>query len=120
MKIIRKRRVMAARKRNAVDGYAVKVHNYRTACYDLFLFDNESDADAAYEGLEMLSYNAEQGMYDNEDEFNMDLELILDSANEYVEEIDFRRAIDDNDVWTADDGTRWQIVNPTAVGGISL
>ena len=116
-KITANRKVMASR--NRVDGYAVKIHNYRTACYDLLLFDSKSDAVAAYQALEDLSYGADQGMYD-EDEFNFALEDIFNSADEYVEEIDFRRAIDDNDVWTAGDDTRWQIVNPSAVGGISI
>lgn len=107
--------------RTRVDGYAVEIHNYRTACHDLLLFSNKRDAENAYDNLRIISDSIDEGLYESEYEVDEALNFVFDSADEYIEAIDFRREIDNNDIWSAGDGTKYKIVNPrTLISGISI
>lgn len=107
-----KRAIKAATE--AVDGYAVDLHNYRTAMHDLLLFDSYDEAYAAYEALAGIDDEVDEGTITDED-YEFAISDVFESAEDFVEEIDFRRDIDRNDVFTAGDDTRWQIVNDVPV-----
>ncbi len=69
------------------------------------LFSNLDDAEYAYDQLDDISESDA-----NEDEIAIDLGVIIDTCDEVVNEIDWRREIDKNDVWTAGDDTKYQII----------
>ena len=90
---------------NYVDGYAVDIRDMGNGYHHLLLFNDEADANYAYDQLDALSESDK----DDED-IAMDVDAIVDTCNEVVNEIDWRREIDSNDIWTAYDDTKYQIV----------
>lgn len=88
-----------------IDGYAVNIHDMGKGYHHLLLFNNLDDAEYAYDQLDDISESDA-----NEDEISFDLDAIIDTCDEVVNEIDWRREIDKNDVWTAGDDTRYQII----------
>lgn len=109
-----RRRPITAAKKPKVDGYAVKIHDMHDAMYDLLLFNNENDADWAYEQLSAIEGRAEAGAID-EFTYADFIGEIFNTSADYIEEIDFRHEIDSNDIWTALDDSKWQIVNAVSV-----
>lgn len=112
-----RRPIKAARGRR-VDGYAVEIRDMHDAMHDLLLFNNKDDAEWAYEQLNTIEHNFNTDYYyDDLDEYEYRdmISDIFNQADDYIEEIDFRREIDDNNVWTAYDDSTWQIVNDVQV-----
>ena len=100
-----------------VDGYAVKLHDYGKGYIHLLLFEDKYDAEDIYTQLESLSDGAE--MLDDEEfdieVFNDEVSSVIDKADEVVTEIDERREVDKNGIWTAVDDTKYQIINDVPV-----
>lgn len=90
-----------------IDGYAVQINDMGKGYIHLALFDSIEDAETAYETLELI---ADDDGYDSDEHYNIDIENALYSADEIVNEVDWRREIDKDDVWTAADDTRYQII----------
>lgn len=105
-----RRRPITAAKKPKVDGYAVNIRDMHDALHDLILFRNKDDAEWAYEQLNTIEQRANAGDIDD-DEYTDMISDVLNMSDDYVEEINFRREIDNNNVWTALDDSKWQIVN---------
>ena len=97
-----------------VNGYAVKIHDMHDAMYDLLLFGNREDAEWASEQLEIISNRMDNGELDDYEYSDM-ISDVFNMSDDYIEEINFRTEIDHNDIWTAFDDSKWQIVNPVSV-----
>ena len=98
---------MIRESKDNVDGYAVQINDMGKGYIHLALFDSIEDAETAYETLELI---ADDDGYDSDEHYNIDIENALYSADEIVNEVDWRREIDKDDVWTAADDTRYQII----------
>ena len=88
-----------------IDGYAVDIRDMGKGYHHLLLFNDIADAEYAYDRLDDIS----DSDMDDED-ITIAVNAVVDTCNEVVNEIDWRREIDKNDVWTAGDNTRYQIV----------
>ena len=92
-----------------VDGYAVQIRDMGKGYTHLLLFSTYDEAKNAYDSLDAV----EDAEYSDEfDEYDLDMYIqsVLDSADDIVNEIDWRNEIDRNNVWTASDDTRYEIV----------
>lgn len=108
------RKVVKASELTNINGYAVQIHDMHDAMYDLLLFGNREDAEWASEQLEIISNRADNGELDDYEYRDM-ISDVFNMSDDYIEEINFRTEIDRNNVWTALDDSKWQIVNPVSV-----
>lgn len=108
------RKAVKASELTNVNGYAVQIHDMHDAMYDLLLFGNREDAEWASEQLEIISNRADNGELDDYEYRDM-ISDVFNMSDDYIEEINFRTEIDRNNVWTALDDSKWQIVNPVSV-----
>lgn len=100
---------------DGVDGYAVDIHDMGKGYHHLLLFTDKDTADSAYDGLVECEEYADRGVDDDGyeyDEYALDdgINQISGMADEIVNEVDMRREVDRNDIWTAADDTRYKIV----------
>jgi hypothetical protein len=100
---------------DGVDGYAVDIHDMGKGYHHLLLFTDEDTAESAYNGLAECEEYADRGVDDDGyeyDEYALDdgINQISGMADEIVNEVDMRREVDRNDIWTAADDTRYQII----------
>jgi len=89
-----------------VDGYAVQIHDMGKGYIHLLLFNDESTAEEVLESLEYL----ESAEDIDEEMFYAEVDYNVDIADDVVNEIDWRREVDNNDVWTASDDTKYKII----------
>lgn len=108
------RKAVKASELTDVNGYAVQIHDMHDAMYDLLLFGNREDAEWASEQLEIISNRADNGELDDYEYRDM-ISDVFNMSDDYIEEINFRTEIDRNNIWTAFDDSKWQIVNPVSV-----
>lgn len=108
------RKAVKASELTNINGYAVQIHDMHDAMYDLLLFGNREDAEWASEQLEIISNRADNGELDDYEYRDM-ISDVFNMSDDYIEEINFRTEIDRNNVWTALDDSKWQIVNPVSV-----
>lgn len=81
----------------------------------LLEFATEAEADDAYNMLHDIWSNAEEGSIDDID-YDIMVQSVYDSAKDIIEEVDWRRHIDKNNIYDYDDGNgKIQIVNDVAV-----
>lgn len=97
-----------------VDGYAVKVHDMGKGYIHLFVYDTEEEADDAYNRLNSIRVDADYGDIDDY-EYEALINIEIDSAKDIISEIDWRRNIDKNNVYSYDDDDAIQIVNDVAI-----
>ena len=100
---------------DGVDGFAVDIHDMGKGYHHLLLFTDKDTAESAYEGLAECEEYADRGVDDDGyeyDEYALDdgINQISGMADEIVNEVDMRREVDRNDIWTAADDTRYQII----------
>lgn len=100
---------------DGVDGFAVEVHDMGKGYIHLFLYNIEEEADNAYDALRAISDWANDGVdadgYEFDDYAYGDaISQVADEADEIVNEVDWRREIDSEDIWTAADETRYKII----------
>lgn len=97
-------------------GYAVVYRDMASGYQHLFMFATEAEALDAYNGLDALSDQLDNGEIDKID-YDYAIEDITNAAEDMAFEIDFRNDIDSNNIYTEPYGTnrKWQIVNPVAV-----
>lgn len=93
-----------------INGYAVQIHDYTKGYINLLCYYNIDDAEYAEERLDALWYEAEDGNVSDE-EYSYELSDILTFADNYIEEIDFRRNIDSDNCYSDRRYGRWQIIN---------
>lgn len=108
------RKAVKASELTNINGYAVQIHDMHDAMYDLLLFGNREDAEWASEQLEIISNRMDNGELDDY-EYNDMISYVFNMSDDYIEEINFRTEIDRNNIWTALDDSKWQIVNPVSV-----
>jgi hypothetical protein len=100
---------------DGVDGFAVDIHDMGKGYHHLLLFTDKDTAESAYNGLAECEEYADNGVDDDGyeyDEYALDdgINQISGMADEIVNEVDMRREVDRNDIWTAADDTRYQII----------
>lgn len=101
---------MLRESKDTVDGYAVQITDMGKGYIHLALFDSIEDAEAAYKTLKLIRLFADDDGYASDEHYYMDIENALDLADEIINEVDWRREIDKDDIWTAADDTRYQII----------
>ena len=100
---------------DGVDGFAVDIHDMGKGYHHLLLFTDKDTAESAYDGLVECEEYADRGVDADGykyDEYALDdgINQISGMADEIVNEVDMRREVDRNDIWTAADDTRYQII----------
>ena len=106
----KKRRIKESVSGENIDGYAVQIQDMGKGYIHLVLFDSIEDAESAYKILKFVELFADDGGYASDEYYYSGIEEALCYADEIVNEVDWRREIDKDDVWTASDDTRYQIV----------
>lgn len=104
------RLIKESSEQNYVDGYAVQIHDMGKGYIHLALFGSKEDAETAYKTLKLIWRFADDGGYESDEHYDMDIENALDLADDIINEVDWRREIDKDNIWTAADDTRYQIV----------
>lgn len=95
-------------------GYAINVHDMHDGMHDLLLFNDSNDAEWAENQLHIINDRVDNGDIDDYEYYDM-LHCVYKMADDYIEEINFRTEIDNNNVWTALDDSKWQIINIVSI-----
>lgn len=97
-------------------GYAVVYRDMASGYQHLLMFATKDEALDAYNELDALSDQLDNGEIDKID-YDYAIEDITNATEDMAFEVDFRHDIDGNNIYTEPYGTnrKWQIVNPVAV-----
>ena len=101
---------------NGIAGYAVVYRDMASGYQHLLMFATKDEALDAYNELDALSDQLDNGEIDKID-YDYAIEDITNTTEDMAFEIDFRHDVDSNNIYTEPYGTnrKWQIVNPVAV-----
>lgn len=101
---------------NGLAGYAVVYRDMASGYQHLLMFTTKDEALDAYNELDALSDQLDNGEIDKID-YDYAIEDITNATEDMAFEIDFRHDVDGNNIYTEPYGTnrKWQIVNPVAV-----
>lgn len=100
-----------------IAGYAVQIHDMQKGYIHLLVYSTKPEAEANYKRLRELWDYADNGEVDDV-EYTLIVDDVTQSANEVLEEINWRRDIDKNNVYRYnddEDNDAIQIVNDVAV-----